>query len=324
MKKYSRRPSRIKIVTLSLIMALGLGLSTQAKENVPFHQQFNSHYYYNGENIAVKQHHHADQKQENKLTAAYDLKKDSQRPVIGRSIAVGQAPVNDGGDYDAPDYDLEEGDDFAFADDNEINDPIEGFNRLMFGFNNFVYDYVFDPVTYVYTSITPDFIQGSIYNLFDFIRTPLYFGNSVLQLDLEGVGTNLSRFLINGTVGILGLFDVATALGIEKDPEDFGQTLGVWGLDHGFYLVLPILGPSSLRDGVGNVGDYFMDPFNAPMGFAETSSQQDKIWAFRFVGQMDQYARLKDTMQRLRDSSADYYTAVKTYYAYNRAAALEK
>jgi phospholipid-binding lipoprotein MlaA len=132
-----------------------------------------------------------------------------------------------------------------------VPDPLEPFNRLMYNFNARFDRYVFLPVVDGYKWITPDPVEKGISNFFDNIREPLNVINNGLQFELEDSGVSLARFVINTTFGLGGLFDAADRIGFYERKEDFGLTLGVWGVGDGPYLVLPLLGPSNLRDATG-------------------------------------------------------------------------
>jgi len=153
----------------------------------------------------------------------------------------------------------------AAADDaiEEEFDPWERFNEKMFEFNRRLDRYVLKPVAKVYDKIVPDRIQNMIANGFDNIRFVPRFVNSVLQAKWGGAGREIGRFLINSTLGIGGLFDIAKQeFGLDKSREDFGQTLGVWGAGPGPYLILPLLPPLTVRDAVGFAVDGAMNPLN--------------------------------------------------------------
>ena len=139
----------------------------------------------------------------------------------------------------------------------DVYDPWEGFNRTVYRFNYHFDKYIFLPSIRAYEAVIPDIARRGLNNAFNNIRDVATFYNSVLQLNPEKSAYSASRVVWNSTIGILGLFDVATAMGIPRPREDFGQTLGHWGVASGPYLVLPIAGPSSLRDTVGFGVDYF-------------------------------------------------------------------
>lgn len=139
------------------------------------------------------------------------------------------------------------------------NDPFEGWNRVMFSFNQKADRYVLKPVAEGYQAVTPAPVRKSVSNFFNNLGEPITAVNSVLQAKPGKAARSLTRFVFNTTFGLLGLFDVAGAMGIEREKEDLGQTLAYWGVGSGPYLVLPVLGPSNLRDLGGKFGDR---PFN--------------------------------------------------------------
>jgi len=139
-------------------------------------------------------------------------------------------------------------------------DPYEGFNRSMYGFNMGLDKYLLKPVADGYKFITPNFMQTGVTNFFNNLKGINVVLNDLLQGKFEQSASDLGRFTTNSTIGLLGLFDVATDLGLQQNVEDFGQTLAVWGVNQGPYLVLPVLGPTTLRDGGGIVLDKAANP----------------------------------------------------------------
>ncbi|MBI1363742.1 MAG: VacJ family lipoprotein [Proteobacteria bacterium] len=139
-------------------------------------------------------------------------------------------------------------------------DPLEGMNRKIFQFNETVDKYALKPVAKGYQAVTPDFLEQGINNAINNLFYTTVIINQFLQGKFKEGVQDTTRLVFNTTLGVGGLFDVASAGGMPKHNEDFGQTLGAWGFDNGAYLVLPILGPSSVRDGVGRVGDLFTNP----------------------------------------------------------------
>jgi phospholipid-binding lipoprotein MlaA len=137
----------------------------------------------------------------------------------------------------------------------QVSDPLEGFNRGVYRFNYYFDKYLFLPVVKGYAFITPDFLEDRITNFFKNLREITNLTNSILQFKGKSMAKTTGRIVINTTIGIGGLFDPATHFGIHRVDEDFGQTLGFYGVGHGPYLVLPILGPSNLRDTTGLVVD---------------------------------------------------------------------
>ena len=131
------------------------------------------------------------------------------------------------------------------------NDPWEGFNRKVHSFNITLDRYVARPVAVVYDKVMPEPFQRGVSNFFRNIDYPVTFINQLLQGKFKESGISTGRFLVNSTIGVLGLFDVATKMGIPEYDEDFGQTLAQWGYEESRYLVLPVFGPSTVRDGIG-------------------------------------------------------------------------
>ena len=140
--------------------------------------------------------------------------------------------------------------DLAYLSD-DISDPWEGFNRSMYRFNYRFDKYLFLPVVNGYKFIMPDFMEKGIHNFFLNLEDITTFYNSILQFNGTKTVQTTGRFLVNTTVGLLGFIDVASMLDMPKHDEDFGQTLGHWGVGNGPFLVLPLLGPSNVRDGIG-------------------------------------------------------------------------
>ncbi|HEX41882.1 MAG TPA: VacJ family lipoprotein [Phycisphaerales bacterium] len=143
----------------------------------------------------------------------------------------------------------------------EVKDPLEGLNRIVFKFNDMVYTVLLEPLAKTYEGIVSEPVRVGVDNFFENVTAPARYVNCLLQGKGQGADIELRRFLINSTEGILGFGNPARdKYGLEPVREDLGQTLAVWGIGDGFYLVLPVLGPSTLRDSVGMVGDYFLNP----------------------------------------------------------------
>ena len=138
-------------------------------------------------------------------------------------------------------------------------DPLEGFNRSVYSFNKAVDRVVYKPLAQAYTSVTPDLVEKGVHNFFSNIGDVTTLLNSILQLKGEASAISLSRIMFNTTFGLGGVLDVATPMGLREQIEDFGQTLGYWGAPSGPYVVLPLLGPSNVRDTVGLAVDINTD-----------------------------------------------------------------
>jgi phospholipid-binding lipoprotein MlaA len=198
-----------------------------------------------------------------------------------------------------------------------IPDPLEPFNRAVFNFNRFVDFIVIKPVTTVYKAVLPRFVRNSVTAFLGNLGSPVILMNELLQGDWRGFEYTLHRFVINSTLGIGGLIDVASYHGLPNtDYADFGQTLGVWGMDHGFYLVLPIIGPSSARDGVGRAVDVVADPFNQIWADSET---EWPIYTRAALTVIDKRARYGDKYEEILRSAVDPYVTFRSIYAQRRA-----
>lgn len=196
-----------------------------------------------------------------------------------------------------------------------INDPIEPINRGIFAFNNVLDIAIIEPVAKFYNFVFPGFVRDGVQNFMRNLESPIILANQLLQGDIKGAGVATARFVINTTAGIGGLVDVASAQGLPYEPEDFGQTLAVWGVGDGFYLVLPILGPSSLRDGVGTFADSYADPVRL---WADNTDREWIYYTRVAIDGIDTRSRLIKAVDDLRRNSLDYYAAVRSAYVQKR------
>lgn len=200
-----------------------------------------------------------------------------------------------------------------------VSDPLEGWNRLVFSFNDGL-DYVaLRPIARGYRAITPKFARTGVSNFLSNFDSPVTFANDVLQGKPKRAGTTLARFGVNTTLGVAGLFDVASKFGLEEHQEDFGQTLGAWGVGSGPYLVLPLLGPSNLRDFAGWGVDMAFQPLNYANGEDAPEGRVGKA-ALTIVSVRE--ANL-ETVEDLRKSSPDFYVSVRTAYAQARKSSIK-
>lgn len=206
-----------------------------------------------------------------------------------------------------------ESDKAAYASYVEANDPLEPMNRAIFEFNLVADRYVIKPIAEAYGEL-PAGVRKSVRNFIDNLKAPLVFANSVLQGEPKRAGDTLARFVGNTVFGGLGLFDVMDE--VPKHDEDFGQTLAVWGLGEGPFLMLPILGPSNLRDLTGRGVDWFADPVSRAAGNA------DLEWAnYAKTGTdgVDERHKLIKPLEDLEKNSLDYYAALRNFYRQKRA-----
>lgn len=201
----------------------------------------------------------------------------------------------------------------------EVPDPFESVNRTVFSFNDTVDIYALEPVARTYEQNVPDGIQRGVTNFFRNLRYPRYLVSDVMQLKIDQVVHHTGRFLINSTIGLLGLFDVAKCIGLEDHQEDIGIALGYWGIPTGPYIVIPFLGPSNLRDTIGTVADYALDPlfmlnFLADVREFDTTASASTT----AVKVVDIRAGLLQAVEAAKESSIDYYGFTKSAYQQHR------
>lgn len=197
-------------------------------------------------------------------------------------------------------------------------DPIEPVNRAVFEFNEQADRFVFKPVAQGYRFVLPGFVRAGVRNFFENLRDPWIAVNQLLQGKVEDGLNDTFRFIANSTFGLGGLLDVATDMRLVKHSEDFGQTLGAWGVGDGAYLVLPILGPSNVRDGVGLLADsYGYLPWRLPawLSVEHQTVWQNSLSALDFVNIR---ANLLDATNVLEEAALDRYAFVREAYIQRR------
>ena len=200
----------------------------------------------------------------------------------------------------------------------EIFDPLEPINRVIFGFNNIADKIILEPTAKGYRKL-PSPVQSGISNFLSNLRMPLVIVNQLLQGQGGNAIESTGRFLVNTTVGVFGLGDVADKLGLEEKYEDYGQTLAIWGVGDGFYIVLPIFGPSNLRDTAGLLLTATTDPINA---YAVSEGEGWVVPVRTTINAVDRRSKIIDEVNALRNNSIDYYAAVRSSYYQNRKAAI--
>ncbi|MEO9970157.1 MAG: VacJ family lipoprotein [Hyphomonadaceae bacterium] len=202
----------------------------------------------------------------------------------------------------------------------EIYDPFENFNRQVYGFNESVDKAVIGPVANGYSRTVPKQARSGVRNFIANANSPVTFVNDVLQGKPQRAAETFSRFIINSTVGLGGLFDVAGDSGLEQHTEDFGQTLGVWGVPMGPYFVAPLLGPSNMRDTTGRVVDIAFDPLTW-IGFNTNNLNTYLSGAETIAVAIDTRAELDSALEVIR-SQPEPYTALRRGYASQRRSAI--
>jgi phospholipid-binding lipoprotein MlaA len=199
----------------------------------------------------------------------------------------------------------------------DLNDPLEPWNRAMHQLDQGLDTVIFNPTIAVYETVVPEPGRQGVTNALRNFRAPITFANDVLQGEGDRAGTTLGRFVINSTVGVLGLFDVASRWGLPYHSEDFGQTLAVWGVEEGPFFYVPILGPSNFRDFSGYAVD--TTAFD-PMTWV-TRADNPFWWQLAYTGVLtvDLKSNAKPALTELKASSIDYYAALRAAYRQNRA-----
>ena len=195
------------------------------------------------------------------------------------------------------------------------NDPLEPMNRYFFEVNRGLDQLLLRPAAEIYRGAVPDMVQQMVHNFLLNLNEPIVFTNSLLQGDPDNAGKSFGRFAANTFIGVGGLFDVA---GIDRQEEDFGQTLGVWGLGEGPYLVLPVIGPRPPRDLAGMVADTYIDPWNYLARRNDIDFPEQTV---RFIAEgVDARSRNIEAIDEIERSSIDFYATVRSLYRQRRAA----
>lgn len=252
------------------------------------------------------------------------MKTHSSKLLIALAALIGlaSAPVASAQDFYLSDEDFfnEE-----VVESSDIYDPLEILNRYTFDFNDFVYMNVMHPVVNGYTAITPDLIEEGVSNFFTNLKYPVRLVGNLLQGRLKGAWVETGRFAINSTVGIAGIMTPADRVdGFARiQSEDVGQALGAWGIGEGPYLVLPLLGPSNLRDFGGLIGDRAVNPLKEPF-----SVINDWGWDWRLALSVTEFMatspNILDRYMQLKGSAIDPYSSVKNGFTQYRRGAVAK
>lgn len=194
-------------------------------------------------------------------------------------------------------------------------DPFEPANRKVFWFNNQVDRFVLEPAAKGYAWVLPDPVERAVSRFFKNLRFPVNFVNCLLQDKGNAAGEEAARFAINTTVGILGLFDPASRMNIEPHKEDFGQSMATWGIEPGPYVVIPLLGPSNVRDGVGIVPDSYL-------AIASLFRSFEVLVGSYVLGTLNARAMLLDEVDTAKAAALDFYVFVRNAYYQQRVQAI--
>ena len=209
----------------------------------------------------------------------------------------------------------------AVAEFKELNDPLEPTNRVIFDFNDKLYVYLWHPIATGYRDAVPEFGRARVSDVLATLKLPVVFVNDVLQLNFPRAAEALERLVLNLSFGVGGLMDVATPLGIPRHDADFGQTLALWGVGEGPYLVLPVIGPSNPRDGFGYLVDSYADPLDQYL----QDNRMSWVAEMRFgISVVTVFEANIDALDDLKRSSMDYYGAMRSAYRQRRAAEINE
>lgn len=203
------------------------------------------------------------------------------------------------------------------SDEELVSDPFEDVNRAMFTVNDVIDQGVFEPVASGYRAVTPEFARTGVRNFLRNLRSPINIGNQLLQGDIDGTFRDIYRLGVNSTFGMAGLIDVAAITGHEYEYEDFGQTLAVWGVGHGPYMILPLFGPSSFRDAFGMAVDSFADPLRI---YLDNKGEEPWHYARVAATAISEREELLDVIGDLRENSIDFYATIRSAYIQRRNA----
>ena len=202
------------------------------------------------------------------------------------------------------------------TDSSGQNDPYERANRAIFAVDLKIDHYIARPVAVVYNRAIPQLARDDIHNFLSNLDSPVTLGNDILQGETDRAGQTLGRVVVNSTLGLGGLVDVGARIGILGHEEDFGQTLAVWGVGEGPYLVLPLAGPSTPRDLTGSIADIAMDP----LAYAKWHNSAASLITREVFEIVDLRARNVDTLDQIERASVDLYAGVRSFYRQHRNA----
>lgn len=204
------------------------------------------------------------------------------------------------------------------TEQHEYDDPFEGYNRAMFSFNYQVDKYVIKPVAEGYRAVTTPFIRERISSVIDNLKEPVSAGNHLLQADPEASVKSLSRFVINSTLGLVGMFDVAEGWGLPKDKTTFNETFAKWCIPQGPFIVLPLLGPSTPRAATGMALDFVFDPVY--WATYQNANVHDKAsWGYAIAQGITAREAALDILDDLERNSVDFYATMRSAYLQNQS-----
>jgi phospholipid-binding lipoprotein MlaA len=211
----------------------------------------------------------------------------------------------------------------AIADFKATNDPLEPTNRVFYAINNGIDTAILRPAAKAYRFLVPEPVRDGVHNVLSNIGTPVQLSNDMLEGNPRRAGDTFMRFVINTTVGVFGVFDVAKRWGYAKHDSDFGITLANWGVSEGPFLYLPVLGPSDPRDAAGFGVDLAMDPFTW-IGKPPDPGLKAFNWSRFALNAIDTRERLLDPIDQIKKTALDPYATFRSLYRQHRAAQIKE
>ena len=218
------------------------------------------------------------------------------------------------------------GDEYVTEEKKEVFDPLSGINRATTNFNDALYRFILDPVLFKGYNYIPEPVRTSVNNFFNNLYYPVSVVNNVFQLKFKSTGTETLRFAINSTVGVLGLFDPALDwFGLEAHIEDFGQTLGYYGVGGGFHIVLPFFGPSNLRDFAGDFIDFYVNPlYYVDVRKYNIVNHTYQGWMLIGYKQFNKMSLYNQEYENVRSDALDLYPFLRDLYEQSRQKQIEE
>lgn len=208
----------------------------------------------------------------------------------------------------------------AVADFQQQNDPLEPMNRTIFDFNDWLDRNALKPAALAYRAVTPQFLREGIAHMIANLQSPIIFISDIFQGNITRSGVTLGRFVVNTTVGIGGLWDPATKIGLPRHEADIGETFAIWGIGEQFYLVLPLFGPSNPRDAIGLGIESTLDPLSY---YLNDNHMRWASWTRFLVTGLSKREAYIETIDDIKRTSLDYYSAMRSLTRQHRDALIQ-
>lgn len=216
--------------------------------------------------------------------------------------------------------------DNEFEESDAVFDPLSGYNRMMTDFNDTFYLNILQPVSKTYASIVHENIRTGVSNVYDNLLFPIRFINNVLQFKFINASEELGRFVINSTFGLLGIIDVAEKFELQPHKEDFGQTLGFYGVGSGFHIVIPFLGPSNLRDVFGIGADSYANPLSTLVAYEPYQIPDNTLqeFGYRTYNLLNEFSFHPNAYENMKKDAVDLYPYLRDIYEQRRKKLIEE